>query len=188
MLCPNCNANLPDGSDFCIRCGSTIKDEKVIKNTKQYITNDQYDLLLKSFVGEKYNSFVYKSLSFLTLFFGPFYMVIRKCYFLALISIISTSIAYNIGIIIDNNLGIIFSIIVSLYYAFTFNKYYIGFASKKVKKITEKNRDKDFVMLQQICSKKGGINKFLLIIFILLLSLLSILLILLQFKVLKSVI
>lgn len=171
MKCINCGANLNDGATYCIRCGSVLSDggKSVIKVNKESnrksLNNEDIDNLVKAYVGNKYDRFIYSGFSINYFLFGPIYGFTRRMYSFSILNLVLYWVISFIGNFINNEyftwIGLI---VLNLFFSFELKKQYLYKVKERVNKIIDKNPNLDIVMLQNICIKKGGLNLFFLII------------------------
>lgn len=183
MLCPNCGANLNDGSTYCLRCGNTI-DESGFKIEKKdvYITSEQREVLEQEYIGKKYGKFLYSDFNIWHFLFGYIYCFYRRYYSYGVINAIISAICYFIGeklmyiisrSIIDSKIKVIterviaqecpymlfFPVIILIIGSFiltkSFNKKYRIRAAKKVKDLIDKNPTSTYEDLKVLVHKKG---------------------------------
>lgn len=190
MKCTNCGANLKDDASYCIRCGSKINSDGIsisnnVNKNRKSLNNYDLDNLLKAYVGNNYNKFIYSSFSILYFLLGPIYGFARRMYSFSIIYIIVNSIVIYISSKIDQTLPIVLSFILLIIFSLNFKKQYINTAKVRVNKIIDNNLDLDIVMLQNKCSKKGGLNILFVIlpILIIIISVIVIVLLIINGKI-----
>lgn len=114
----------------------------------QYVDIDEE--LLKSYIGEKYSSFVNNKFNVPMFFLGGVYLIYRKMWlYLLIVLAINFVLEFVPGF--DG-----LSIIASAIYAIAVNKLYIKHAQQKVRKIKEKRPNMNFEQLKAECQRKGG--------------------------------
>lgn len=190
MKCTNCGANLKDDASYCIRCGSKINNDGIsisnnVNENRKSLNNYDLDNLLKAYVGNNYNKFIYSSFSILYFLLGPIYGFARRMYSFSIVHVIVNFIVIYISSKINQTLPIILSFILLIIFSLNFKKQYINTAKVRVNKIIDSNLDLDIVMLQNRCSKKGGLNILFVIlpILIIIISVIGIVLLIINGKI-----
>lgn len=168
MKCIKCGVNLNQGASYCIRCGS-YQDEIQQENNKssQNIRSDKninYDILERSYVGKKYNSFIYSRFSWLCFLFGPLYTLSRKMYSFSIIYLLVVSIVFSLSGLVTWWFQLVSVIVINCFFSYIFKKSYLEKVKTRVNKIVLDNPNLDMVMLQEKCRKKGGLNWFFVVI------------------------
>lgn len=136
---------------------------KVIKDDKldQLIINEEY---INSYIGNNYEFIKDSSISFFSLIFGSIYLIYRK---LTLQGILLLLLHFVIFLILGNIFGFISIIITNLVLLFIFKDLYLKHVEKRVELIKNKNKDKKYKEIIEICKKEGGtisLDKLLLLI------------------------
>lgn len=116
--------------------------------TVQTSTEDQE--LLKAFIGKNYDNITTGKFNIGAFFFSSLYLCYRKMFLYGLLLFIVTLIILNF--INIPALGTAINVLLAIF----FNKFYVKEANKRVQKIKQKNPDKSFEQLKEICTKKGG--------------------------------
>lgn len=166
MKCISCGCELKNESNFCMRCGTFLKTGVTIKlkeEKRNNLNGISTEVLVRSYIGDKYPKFVYRRFSLFYFFFGPLYGLSRRMYLYSVIDFILSLIVCFLSNYINKYffLGIF---VIRLYFSFRFNDFYLNLARKRVDNIVHKNSNSDSVVLQSICRKKGGLNSFFTII------------------------
>lgn len=107
--------------------------------------------LIKAYVGPKYDFFDNKYLNIFGLLCGTFYLFYRKMF---LIGILIFVIIFILGTL----KGIFFYFSINIILFLIFNKFYLYYVRRKVKKIKLNNLNKDLPSLKKICEKEGGVS------------------------------
>lgn len=159
MVCEKCNEPLKDGDVKCSKCGTEVnkKEENGIKN-KYYNAID--DVLIREYMGEKADTFLYPGLSIrnfiLLLLFGGVYLSYRKMYFYGFIWIlISVALFVIPGI---REYMVIFSLLLTIFFTFIFKSMYLAQAKDKIEKIKKNNKTASNDELKRKARVVGGTN------------------------------
>lgn len=133
-----------------------------VSNSRPYERYEEYEtnnLLVDSYIGKSADKICSGGFSFPAFLFGPFYLLYRKIY---LIAIIWFGISYALVKIFPSNEGDttyyilrIIALVVDVVAGLKFKEKYVEYAEKKVNKIKEQNPDRDVNSLARICTKKG---------------------------------
>ena len=115
---------------------------------KEKITVDKE--LLKKYVGNKLTKYE-KRFSLETFVLGVLYVFYKKMYILGIIWLAIIGILE----IFINNFVFIAMIILNIIFSLIFNRIYLKSCEKKVLKIVDKNKEKENVNLDELCTKKG---------------------------------
>jgi len=152
--------NQPQNTGYSNQTYPGVYNQQLQNNyNNQYNQNiDPDEELLKSYIGEKYSSFVNNKFNVPMFFLGVFYLIYRKTWLYVFIALFINALFE----FIPGLDGI--SLLTSVAYAFLFNKLYIKHAKKKVQKIKESNPSMNFEQLKSECERKGGTNIVLAII------------------------
>lgn len=134
-------------------------NSNINQNSNDNSNND--DVLLKAYVGDKFDNINNSKFSVLTFFFGPLYMLSRKMWFLGFLWFGGVFLA---GILFSFILPFLMPIVslasigANIYFALNFRKYYFEDANKKIINIKNQNINKTTDELVAICQKKGGVT------------------------------
>ncbi|MBR1416763.1 MAG: DUF2628 domain-containing protein [Bacilli bacterium] len=144
-----------------------MNDNKIVNGLRGYyneqspvaeelkIRLQQDNELFELFIGKKYEEILNSSFSIWALLLNYNYYLYRKMYFRGF----SLLIIYILMFLLTSYLRASFFVIVtSIINAFTFKKEYFSFATEKIKKIRDNNKDKNYEELKKIIVKNGGIN------------------------------
>lgn len=144
-----------------------------INNNRPYERYEEYEtnnLLIDSYIGKNADQICSGDFCFPAFFFGPFYLLYRKIY---LVAIVWIAINYALVEIFPSNEGDttyyilrIITIVVNVVVGLKFKEKYVEYAEKKVNKIKEQNPDRDINSLARICTKKGGTSLVPVVLFI----------------------
>lgn len=145
MKCKNCGQIINGDEKFCTNCGTQL-DQK--------ISNDEE--LVNAFIGTNNDKLKTPGFSVNTLFFGPYYLLYRKMYFLGgMIIVLNAILTYFIPAI-----ALILLIVINLILAFKFKTIYLSHVKNKVINIKIQNQEKNSEELKKICEKNGGTTIF----------------------------
>ena len=134
---------------------------------------DDEDILLRSFIGEKYDKFKDKKFFIPAFLFGGLYYIYRKIYGLGIILYVVTMfVTLWLSQIISNIfLILLLHILISVVYGISFGTIYIKFSNKKVNNI-RKQKSKNEENLLKICESKGRTSFLGVVIIIILFAIL----------------
>ena len=90
MKCPKCKATIDNDSKYCTYCGVLINKDNIEK--KENITKEK---LLDAFISNNNEEIKEKSFSLPQVLLGTIYLLYRKMYLYALISIINLNVFPN---------------------------------------------------------------------------------------------
>lgn len=144
MKCPKCKATIDNDSKYCTYCGILINKDNIEK--KENITKEK---LLDAFIGNNSEEIKEKSFSLPQVLLGTIYLLYRKMYLYALISII-----IFIGSLFLSKYFILIIVIRNIVFAFYFNTIYYNHANNKVNDIMKMSIDD--TSKEKLCKKKGG--------------------------------
>ena len=116
----------------------------------QPVSGQNDEVLLKAFIGEKYEKITTSSFNIPAFFFTFLYMLYRKMFLYSMGMFIINLIVLNVVNVFAVNL--VFNILMGIF----MNKIYLFYANNKIKKIKEQNQDKNPAELMAICARKGG--------------------------------
>ena len=116
----------------------------------QPVSGQNDEVLLKAFIGEKYEKITTSSFNIPAFFFTFLYMLYRKMFLYSMGMFIINLIVLNVVNVFAVNL--VFNILMGIF----MNKIYLFYAKNKIKKIKEQNQDKNPTELMAICARKGG--------------------------------
>lgn len=159
MFCEKCNEPLKDGNIRCSNCNAEVKkpEENDIKN-KYYNAID--DVLIREYMGEKADTFLYPGLSIrnfiLLLLFGGVYLSYRKMYLYGIIWILITIALFAIPGV--REYAVIFSLLLTLFFTFMFKSMYLVQAKEKVNKIKKEYKTASNEELKRKVRFAGGTN------------------------------
>lgn len=182
MICPNCKVKLNKDSKYCPRCGTLFKSDDVEKYSNMFDTD-----LLEIYFPHNEIGIHFDRISFGYMFFGGFYAMYKKLYYVGINSLVSLFIFIKVAInsydYIMSTVGfsfflvvalLLFPIIIYFYYLFKFNDLLIEDRKTRLNKIVRSNIDKgneEIVKLVEKDSKNSVvallISIILLIIFLL---------------------
>lgn len=121
------------------------------KEKEFYYENEEY---LESYIGEDYKKIKKSPFNIFAFILNWMYVLYRKMYATGIVGLIISGI-----IIIEfRKYMLIFIGICMLLIGFGFNKYYIFISKKKLERLLEKYNGEDKFTIQNIVSKKGGVN------------------------------
>lgn len=130
-----------------------IQAQQMIDAQNKPVVDPDVSILLKAFVGKKFQKIQMSPFNFGAFLFGGFYFLFRRMYLYGFI-------AYIIELLVllfsPNVIGLAITAVLRLIYAFVVNYLYIKFANKSVINIKHKFSKNNLNELVQICSKKGG--------------------------------
>lgn len=179
MICPNCKVKLSENSKYCPRCGILFQSDDVEKYSESYNGD-----LLEIYFPNKEIGIHLDRISLGYMFFGGFYAIYKKMYYVGIISISSVLMFIYIYINFYNffieSLGFAFypllalffiPIIIYFYYLFNFNDLLIVDRKKRLQKILNENVSKSNEEIIKIIEKdsKSGIASIFITIFIVIL-------------------
>ena len=119
-----------------------------------YKPNDSgEDKYIKEFIGPNYNSIKNMKFSLPALIFGPMYLIYRKIWGFALLTIIIELAAV---FLLNSDLSQTVSLIINIYLGFKFQSIYMKQVEDKVEQIKQQGLDKSTTELLEVCKKKGG--------------------------------
>lgn len=164
MMCSKCGTENNNGEKICKVCAGELgsSTENVQNNYSQLNNQSQYnnveiidnDELVKSYIGKNADKIInMKGGSIWVFLFGPWYLIYRKMYLLGIV-----------WLAID--MFIKLSVIINIVLAFLFKYLYLNKVNKKVEQIRKENPSKNFNELKSICANKGGIDKWVAAVFI----------------------
>ncbi len=172
MICPKCNANLNNNSEYCPRCGFYF-----LNNNKK--NNDPLgDSILKT-----QNKVSLSNISVWYLLFGGIYAIYKKLYYIALNTFLIDFFSFSLSFGLFNFLIkeksllykfiqpslLLFDIIVHIYYIFNFNKELYENRNIRDNKIKRDNSDADNDILLKLIEKDRKNNLFGMLISIIIL-------------------
>ena len=128
----------------------------VLPNEQKNVSIINDDELLKAYIGENSDIMLKSKWNIWFCFFGVYYLLYRKMYYLAFIWVM-------IAVLIKLCLGssIIAKILILILIVFVcryFNEIYISVAKEEIKMIKKENVYATQEELIKICSKKGGVS------------------------------
>lgn len=188
MFCLRCGTKIEKNQSICPHCGANIQEElsrynyiprqeqlekKQITEKNSHDEQYQYSLnysfgseedLIKTYVGKNYDKIKNTKFSLPTLFFGPVYFFYRKLYLLGILWII---------LLIMTIINPVFPAIAVIIFSTAFSHIYLNEVTKRVRIIKEKNKHQGKDAVLQICKKKGGVNKIIPLISILIIIILT---------------
>lgn len=132
---------------------------------------DRDEELLRAFIGKNYDKITSSKFNFAGFFFTIFYMLYRKMFCFSL------GVFFIWGIISEFIDSSIANIILCLCFGFFVNKIYLFYANRKIQKIKQKNAQKSFGEIRQICELKGGTSVGLIIVGILAILIFSVIIV-----------
>lgn len=187
--CFRCGTKVEENTQFCPHCGANIKEElnrynyvpnKEEKNQEkispshedqyQYSLNYSYkgaDELIEGYVGNKYEKIKNSHFSIPTLLFGPIYFLYRKLYLYGFIWFLVEAILLPISVIM--------AIIIRFLLAIGFSTIYLTEVKKRVENLRVLNQNINRDLLINRCKIKGGTNKTILAIMLLIIIMFGIL-------------
>ncbi len=138
MICPKCGSESEE--NYCMRCGIIVNEGKVyqmegLKPKKDVLRED-----LELFTGKNKDKILNKSINFVALVLGPFWLFYRKCYLLGFILFLIES----VFLFLSTNFFPILKylcIIFPIFYLFFGNTIYILHARNKIKKVKKKTEN-----------------------------------------------
>jgi len=169
MKCPKCNNNINFDSQYCNKCGQKIDNNHSI----QYDYSTQYSNIyrptatsdedyIRKYIGASYDVVKKEKFSIVAFIFGPFYLLVKKVYALAILILLITIAIYSY----DSNISYIFYSIISTYIGLKGTSIYLQQATRKVEEIKISNPDKSSTEILEICEKEGNSKKEITIILI----------------------
>ena len=162
MNCPKCNSIINQGENLCKVCNYSFNQNAsqnpINTNYSQDYVNDELykeDMLINAYMGRKAYKFKNGGFSWCTLLFTTYYSLYRKMWLFSLILWLSSVAVTNL---VGNlkSLDFIINLIIQIIAACIFKAQYLKHATKKVRKIKEKNPNKTHEELLIICKNKGG--------------------------------
>lgn len=161
MRCPKCQSVIADDIKYCNYCGTpqkqNIEPENYLNNNETFQYNQNYntnnnddDLYLKAYVGDKYDEFKETKFNIGMFFLTFWYILYRKQWLLAAIWFAIELVSLIIG-----TYGTLLLLFVRIFFAIKFNEWYLNNAKKETEKIINKNSDKSSQEIIEICKKKG---------------------------------
>lgn len=129
-------------------------------NIKEEELSDDEKFLIE-FIGPNAEKFSYKIISLPGFIFTSLYMLYRKMYLLGFITLL-----IQLALIIFVNPYI--SLIINILTLIFFNSLYISHAKRKIEKIKLLSGSKDSGYIANLCADKGGVNKGIVLLAILL--------------------
>lgn len=161
MICSKCGIENNNGEKLCKVCAGELvsRTENVQNNYNQSQYNNveiiNNDELVKSYIGKNADKIInMKGGSIWVFLVGPWYLIYRKMYLLGIVWL-----AISMFIKLP-------SAIINIVLAFLFKPLYLKQVNKKVDQIRKENSSKDFNELKSICANKGGIDKWVAAVFI----------------------
>lgn len=187
--CFRCGTKVEENTQFCPHCGANIKEElnrynyvpnKEEKNQEkispshedqyQYSLNYSYkgaDELIEGYVGSNYEKIKTSHFSIPTLLFGPIYFLYRKLYLYGFIWFLVEAILLPTSVIM--------AIIIRFLLAIGFSTIYLTEVKKRVENLRLLNQNINRDLLINRCKIKGGTNKTILAIMLLIIIMFGIL-------------
>lgn len=187
MNCPRCNNIINSGENFCRYCGYSLLTNNSIPsyslpnqnqpynqninnnqipsytspNQNQNLYNNVNDtFLIDSYIGKNADKITTRGFSVPAFIFGPYYLLYRKMYKVAVIWILILIIINVVSFLLNNILitRILGALVTAAHAAVgaKFKDIYVDFVTKKVKEIKEKNPSASANDLSKICMQKGG--------------------------------
>ena len=134
-----------------------VKDASGTKKNEFFYENED---LLEAYIGEDYKLIKKSPFNFWAFLFNWVYLLYRKLYITGIIGLIIT---WLLIILLRNyKYLLVYAGIVSIVLGFTFSKYYISIAKKRVEKIKAQEESEeegiDKFTLAGICKERGGVN------------------------------
>lgn len=129
MICPNCGCNNND--NYCIKCGTLVNENGINKIKVEY--KEDINNQLEKILGHKFNVFVSRPRNYAAGFFGPFYLIYRRCYIEGIFLFILTYISFILLMpFLTVFKFIILYIFHFLFYVMFTNHYYVEKMKKKL--------------------------------------------------------
>lgn len=177
-ICPDCGTYNTIDDELEETSSSTIqrveskpkKQEKVIKEVqeKNFQIEDssgtgknqfyyKYEDLLEAYIGEDYKLIKKSPFNIWAFLFNWVYLLYRKLYITGIIGLIFSWIV----VVFFQKYILIYIVAVSIILGFSFSKYYIFIAKKRVERIQDKEYEEtndDKFLIVNTCREKGGVN------------------------------
>ena len=177
MKCKNCGKRLKKKELFCKSCGfyngtknmenwdaeGNLLDEDLNSDSLNFTLEEDIDSkeysyededLVESYIGDDYKNIKKGIFNIWAFLLNWMYFLYRKMFLTGILGLAITLFV----ILFFRKYLLIYAFIIMIIIGFTFNKYYIMIAKKKVKKIKEKEEFKDNSSLNNLCMEKGGYN------------------------------
>lgn len=185
MMCLKCGNEIKDNEQICGKCGHNKSNiptsdnsfatvnrgiynpnpvnkeeaEKVLEEQKQF------DELLQIYIGNMYYNFKKGSFSWCAFFMSYIYFMYRKMYAVGSIIFVLN---FTINLIFRNSglLNSVIGLVFNLFLGIIFKRLYFNECVERVAKIKQNNPNLGFNQLTELVRKKGGVNKIIVLPFI----------------------